>query len=320
MTTSRAESKNIIIYMDGGLASQMSAYSFGIYLKEKGYRPTFDLSWFDRYGRNRYLLKKVFGIEIEEATNLGRYKIYSSANILIKLARKSKLINLVIWMGLIPKIYYTVKPRYLGYRFSLDNIEEILDAEKDVYFWGYWAFFKYMGKNASMIRGIFRFPQIVDEINKGRLELIRAKNSISVHVRRGDYLKYPKVFNELTLDYYRRAFQIIKSRVDSPIYFIFSDDIKWCKEHFPQIGLSDKDAVYVSGNEDERSFIDMNLMKECKNNIIANSGFSNWAAFLNSNEGKIVIGPEKYYNKAWRLKYDTDLYQVPEENWVIIDN
>ena len=323
MTNKESGHEKIIVYMDGGLASQMTSYSFGECLRDKGYSPTFDLSWFDRYGRDRFLLKKVFGIDIEEATNLGKYRIYSSPNIGARFVKKSKLINLGIWAGTIPKLCYTVKPIYSGYRFSLDNlnsIEEMLKLESDIYFWGYWSFFVYIEKNASHIRKIFRFPGISDETNKGILEMIRSENSVGIHVRRGDYLKYPKVFHELTLGYYNRAVEIMKNELDSPRFFVFSDDIKWCKEQFQQIGLSDKETNYVTGNEGDNAYIDMSLMKACKNNIVANSGFSLWAGFLNENTGKRVIAPKKYFADSWCIRNGGDIYRIPEKSWILIEN
>lgn len=320
MIKTREEKEKIVVYMDGGLASQMTSYVFALSLREKGHDPCFDLSWFNRFGRDRLLMNRVFGIELKECKKLGRYALYNSGNPIAILIRKSKLINFLILIGIIPKIYFTVKPRYYGYKFSVNNVDKILAQNPKSYFWGHWAFSDYIENNKEFVRKVFSFPEIVDEMNSGYLEEIRGTNSVSIHVRKGDFLKYPKVFRNLSFSYYHKAVDLIKTRVDSPVFYIFSNDIEWCMENIKNMGLSLGESVFVSGNSGKNDFIDMQLMSNCKHNIVANSGFSLWAGFLNNYKEKIVVAPKEGYTEDWCRKNEVNLYRVPEKSWILVNN
>lgn len=124
----------------------------------------------------------------------------------------------------------------------------------------------------------------------------------SLHVRRGDYLTFSKEFNQLDMNYYNKAMSIIKSKY----YLIFSDDIKWCKKNF----IGDQFMFSEGKNPAE----DLSLMISCENNIIANSSFSWWGAYLNKNKDKKIIYPKTWFGP--NLLHDTkDL--IPE-GWIKI--
>ena len=118
--------------------------------------------------------------------------------------------------------------------------------------------------------------------------------SISVHVRRGDYVtnKHANAHHgTATLDYYNAAALFMKSFMPNAKFFVFSDDIAWCKKHL-NFGSN---TVYVTGNDGKDAYQDLLIMKACKHNIIANSSFSWWGAWLNENTSKIVIAPRAWY-------------------------
>jgi hypothetical protein len=112
------------------------------------------------------------------------------------------------------------------------------------------------------------------------------------------------------LDYYNKAIKIIINKVENPIFFIFSDDINWCKEN---IKIKDHEIIYVDWNVGDNSYIDMQLMSTCKHNIMANSSFSWWSAWLNKNKDKIVISPYKWFNSD-----DMDCSDLIPESWIRI--
>ncbi|MBP7847642.1 alpha-1,2-fucosyltransferase [Patescibacteria group bacterium] len=117
---------------------------------------------------------------------------------------------------------------------------------------------------------------------------MKQSNSVSVHVRRSDYIG--SYFAGIaTPAYYEKALEHIKSKVSDPAFFIFSDDIAWCKEHLP-VG---NEAHFIDRNTGKNSYKDLILMSNCKHNIIANSSFSRRGAWLNDNSDKIVIAPQK---------------------------
>ena len=122
---------------------------------------------------------------------------------------------------------------------------------------------------------------------------MQSTNSVAVHIRRGDYLNgvNRNTFYIPSVDWYRSAIMKIKEHVPSPVFYFFSDDLQWVQEQFSDM----RDVVFVEGNKGSNSYRDMQLMAACKHAIIANSTFSWWGAWLNSNKQKVIIAPSKYY-------------------------
>lgn len=166
-------------------------------------------------------------------------------------------------------------------------------------------------KNLNLV-GYFQsekyFKDCEGEIRKylkpKNLQLPVLTDVAGLHVRRSDYLTHINCFEILGMDYYERAME----KCNSTRYMIFSDDIKWCKENF-----KGNRYIFVEGNN---AITDLFLMSRCTNNIIANSSFSWWAAYLNDNPGKMVIAPKKWFGPELAKTHDTkDL--IPEE-WIRI--
>jgi len=178
-------------------------------------------------------------------------------------------------------------------------------------------------KNGMVFDGFFQsekyFIESRDEIlktfNTGLLNIEKYKNfdfsrSCSIHLRRGDYLKFEESHPVLGEDYYSKAIEIIKEKIDNIV--IFSDDIAWCKENLKSSKFYDKNLVYSS---EEKDYLEMSLMSKCKFNIIANSSFSWWGAWLNNQEGKVVITPKKWFGPSLNHLQTNDL--IPE-SWIKI--
>ena len=168
---------------------------------------------------------------------------------------------------------------------------------------------------SDLKNNIFLFPEITDNLNKKIYENIISCESVSIHVRRGDYIHNPinRVFHGDVCDisYYRNAINYIEQHIKKPVYFIFSDDPEWCKDN-----LSLKNVFYINHNSKDNSFRDMQLMASCKHNIIANSTFSAWAALLNNQNNNIVIAPEKWINNI----YDKSKFKLSIDSWIFINN
>lgn len=132
-----------------------------------------------------------------------------------------------------------------------------------------------------------------DVLNKTLIHSMEIMNSVSVHIRRGDHLHFANnnFHGVCSKTYYEKAFEIIHSKVKNPVFFYFTDDHEWVKQNFE---LNELDKI-VDHNKRSNSYYDLLLMKYCKHNIIANSSFSWWGAWLNENDSKIVIGPDKWY-------------------------
>ena len=158
-----------------------------------------------------------------------------------------------------------------------------------IYYSGYWQdlkFYKDLPK-----------PQYkhfdIGEDNAKIKDLMRHTNSVSMHIRRGDYLESntSKLMGGIcTLDYYNKAIALVKTKIQTPVFFVFSDDIEWAKENFAKDNMH-----FIDWNTGKDSFFDMYLMSQCKAHIIANSSFSYWGAYL-SDVNLMTIYPSRWYN------------------------
>ncbi len=141
-------------------------------------------------------------------------------------------------------------------------------------------------------------------------EILDKKDSVSIHIRRGDYVldkKTNKHHGTCELDYYKKAIEYIKDKIQSPVFFIFSDDIEWPKEN-----IKEENSFFIS-NPEIKDYEELILMSNCNHQIIANSSFSWWGAWLNQNPNKIVIAPQKWLN--------TDISKQPDivpKTWIKI--
>lgn len=169
---------------------------------------------------------------------------------------------------------------------------------------GYFQSEKYFKHNREQILSMFSPTE--EEINyiEGKYGDLLSNETCSIHIRRGDYLKLQAHHPVCSMEYYNEA---INRMTGVTHFLIFSDDIEWCKANF--VG---DEYVFI---ENEKDVIDLHMMSLCKNNIIANSSFSWWGAWLNRNENKLVITPSKWFGPA-KANFNTkDIY--PEE-WVKI--
>ncbi|MCR5106563.1 MAG: alpha-1,2-fucosyltransferase, partial [Lachnospiraceae bacterium] len=169
-----------------------------------------------------------------------------------------------------------------------------MDEKDDRYFTGFWIEERYYLPVLDKLRRSFVFPKL-DEKNEKLSRRMMNENSVSIHVRRGDYLReYADSFKALSREYYEVAVDKLSGSAgisrDKMSFYIFSDDPLYMEREFSWLD----NKTVVSGNEGNDSYKDMQLMSLCRHNIIANSTFSQWAALLNKNEGHITIYPKAY--------------------------
>lgn len=185
---------------------------------------------------------------------------------------------------------------------------------QNVYLEGYWQTPKYFEKIEDIIRKDFTFKNRVEDSREQKIQemvrMIKESNSVMINVRRTDYLNNPFhiVLDEL---YVKKAIEMIEERVDDPRYFVFSDDIEWCRNNLQQRDFIFVDKSYAG---DRYSYY-IQLMSLCKSFVIANSTFSWWSAWLNSEENKIVISPKKWFSPP-----DIDSTDLIPKNWTLIRN
>ena len=199
---------------------------------------------------------------------------------------------------------FVVEPHYLYW----PGLNEVKGS---AYLLGYWQSEKYFADYSDEIREDFTFKSPLSERNSDLANQISSVNSVSVHVRRGDYVTNAKnaFIGVCPLSYYEQATELIKSRVESPVFFVFSDDMDWVKSNLKL----DVKTVMVNHNSGSESYNDMRLMSMSKHHIIANSSFSWWGAWLNPNPEKIVIAPKKWFRNG---EFDTS--DLIPSNWIRI--
>jgi hypothetical protein len=166
----------------------------------------------------------------------------------------------------------------------------------DTYLDGYWQSENYFKNIRHILLKEFSPAYDLRNGDKEIISGINDSNSVGVHVRRGDYvnLKSANEFHGVCgMDYYSKAISLIKEQTKSPVFFIFSDDPDWCKENFKHIP-----GVKVVQSKSGQSSAELFLMSMCKHNIIANSSYSWWSGWLNTNETKMVIAPKNWFASA----------------------
>lgn len=189
--------------------------------------------------------------------------------------------------------YY--KQSYIQQKFfQFDS--NILMISDNTYLEGYWASEKYFKDIKDIIFKEFTLKEKPNKKNKQVLDKIKESNSVSIHFRRGDYVsdkKTQEYHGICSLDYYHKAASIIAGKIRNPYFFVFSDDPNWVMRNF-KIKYP---LIVVDHNTGKRDCEDLRLMSACKHNIIANSSFSWWGAWLNRNLNKIVIAPKQWFKE-----------------------
>lgn len=188
---------------------------------------------------------------------------------------------------------------------------EILRLPDGVYLHGYWQTEKYFLQIADILRRELSPKEPVTGKNLEIAGRIAASDSVSVHVRRADYLPNTyaeQLFEPCSLDYYMHAVKHIAGAVGKPHFFVFTDDKTWARDNFKL----PYPVTLVDHNGPDKNYEDIRLMSLCKHNIIANSSFSWWGAWLNKNPGKIVFAPKKWFTGKAR----SNPKDIVPESWL----
>jgi hypothetical protein len=264
-----------IVKLSGGLGNQMFQYVFGQYIskkyKEKIY---YDCEWYKNQKsnkktstRNLELLK--FDLDIEILKNR-------------KYLFKSNLIDTLLYLIKNLLLYSSNRNTIYESRVSLLGrfLSAIFGKKYNI---GYWQKYKYYESISKDIEFKLKDNQLF--INSRIKEKILDTNAVSIGVRRGDYVRLGLITCDIA--YYKKAINLIAKNINNPIFYIFSDDIEWCKKN---IKIPNK-HYFVESNQDT-PFENMELMSLCKHNIISNSSYDWWGAVLNKNNQKTVICPK----------------------------
>lgn len=256
------------IIMCGGLGNQMFQYAMLLSMQAKGRMVKKNTTLYTSSRmHNGYMLDEAFGISDNSKSYLHNIGVLWTR--LIRSNRIPFLLYREDENHFCPDVYCTIKPYIDGYWINEDYFRSIKDD----------------------IRKTFIFRGI-DARNDSIAKQMQKCSSVSLHIRRGDYLNNPMyaVCDEL---YYERAIEYIKKMTVAPLFYVFSDDPEWSRIFMKRINA---DYIIMDHNVGRESYKDMFLMSQCKHNIIANSTFSWWGAWLNNNKEKIVVCPNIWIN------------------------
>lgn len=278
--------KLILVYLNGGLGNQLFQYAHAkslasdrtkIILKTSNYLRIFQI--FKRNTPRHPSLLKLINIEKNNIFNKNFYLYEFFFSFWKKIKEKQPFI-----------------------------FQKIIIDNKNIKLIGYWQSYKYFKDIKHDLYKEIYLDNIYKIKNDSKFQLINKCNSVSIHVRRGDYVnnKITNKFHGLMgPDYFKKAIKIMRQQISRPIFFVFSDDINWCKNEFGN------HFHYIYPDEKNDSTVkDFLLMISCRNFIISNSSFSWWAAYLSSNKKKTVISP-----KYWINNFNETSDLIPS-NWI----
>ncbi len=288
----------IIIKLVGGLGNQMFQYALG---------------------RHLALLnntKLYLDITHYETDTLRKYEL-SCFDIQAKIADKQMLDDFTQYPHHLSRWQRLCQYYILGRRNLMITEPHFQYAEgiagnykENIYLAGYWQSEKYFKAVETLIRKDVMLVKPLTFKAQEFERIIKSKNSVSLHIRRGDYIANAtvlEVHGVCSLNYYQQSIELIKQRIEKPTFFVFSDDITWCKANL-QI---DSEVVFIENLQ--YNYEDLRLMSSCQHHIIANSSFSWWGAWLNPNPDKIVIAP-----KEWFATTERNYQDVIPETWIKI--
>lgn len=291
----------IIVKIVGGLGNQLFQYAFARSVSSH--------------------LKTNFRLDISPF-NSG-YKLHKYSldyfNVKKSIARDSDFFGFV-WIRKHSKIFdifykyirlkSTILPFY--YPEQMFHFDNSVFLKNKTYFDGFWQTEKYFKGIDFELRKEITLKNPLSTYSEEMLKKIKNSPSVSIHVRRGDYVTDQNtniVHGTCSMEYYKKAIDHMTKKVAGSHFFIFSDDYDWSIENFKSLNH----PFTCVKNDAEKNYEDLILMSNCKHNIIANSSFSWWGAWLNPNKEKIVIAPKKWFNTQ---KTTTNTEDIVPESWV----
>ena len=286
----------VVVYIAAGLANKMFQYAFSRGLMSHGLDVFLDQTSFQpEWSFEDIALEEVFpNIEIKNAPN--------------------NMFSLAYKKDLLSRIYRRMSAFFPNNRYLMERpfiYDELIykKATSNCIFCGLWQTELYFNFCEKDVRSNFVFTPFQDDQNIQLAEKMKNENSVAIHIRKGaDYLKRNIWDGTCSVEYYNQAINYLKEHVSNPVFYLFTDNPKWVEENLKDIDYKLVDWNPVSGKQ---SYRDMQLMSYAKHNIIANSTYSWWGAWLNNNPQKIVVAPKIWFNP----KIEKAPYIIPER-WI----
>ncbi len=279
----------VIVQILGGLGNQMFLYALGRSIARRTGAPllldTSVMTYAPQETRRSYDLD-IFKLRPTFATraDVARYHSHGA--------------------GLAGKIAHRLRgatgARDILRQYKFEYQPEILRVAPPVYITGYWQSYRYFADIEDLLRADFAFRDPLPPATAVYADAIAQPGAVCVHVRRGDYLdpKYSHFIGPCGIDYYRRAVERLREVVEEPTFFVFSDDIAWCRANFGWLGRAVQFVEYAVPPGARPQASDLQLMTRASHFIVANSTFSWWAAWLAGDRAKLVIAPKEWFKRA----------------------
>jgi len=302
---------NIVISnIKAGFGNQLFQYATGLAtaIKNKS-KYKLDLSWFEKEENEKFFKLNYLNLNYDVAKPY-EYLSYKSQE-----GVPSIYFRILTRIGINNKFN---KKSHLVDTLGFNPSKKILRVTSPCYIEGYCTKLDYFDKIRPQLLQVFSLKGSFSKQASKILDKIVCSNSVSIHIRRGDYLAID-FFRSISLDFYFEAINLMSDKIDAPEFFAFSDDIEWVKTH---LKVSEKiHFVSINVDSDDNERIDIEeffLMKNCKHNIISNSSFSWWAGYLNDNENKIIIAPKKWYNNNIHQS-SFEKHSIFLNDWIVLD-
>lgn len=303
-----------IIKIQGGLGNQLFQYALYKSLKSRNFNVLMFVGRdVTENQHNGFELEKIFDLKLNIFTKSDSrllYYFYNTKSISQLMTKKSIIKYFYIFLEIIRRLLHKYRfiTKLIGFKVYKEKQFFLYDSDLfkqkgSVFYDGYWQNELYFKTIKHDLLNDLKTYSELDDLNLKVIEKLENQNSVSVHIRRGDYIGHKSLGGICGVDYYDKAIKKIKSIIKDAEFYFFSNDITWVSNHF-------KDGKYhfIDLNKGSQSYKDMILMSKCKHNIIANSTFSWWGAYMNENIKKIVIAPKKWTNR------DNETNIIPS-NW-----
>lgn len=287
----------------GGLGNQMFQYAAGKAVARRcGTELMVDLSFLEQLNSEAYT-KRNYELHVLKCTagiadnkSIRNFEKWEEAGVNKTLSRVFPFL----------KSHKIFREPHFQYTSSIETLKD------NTLLIGYWQSEKYFKTIANEIRNDFELSSTLEGENKKIAHQIQQSIAVSIHIRRGDYVTNAAAAKHhpvCSMEYYQKAISHIQSKISNPVFFIFSDDETWTREN---IKIEDS-HFFIHHNSGEKSCFDLKLMSLCKHNIIANSSFSWWGAWLNQYPDKICIRPSKWFNDP-----AIDTRDLCPDNWIAL--
>lgn len=292
-----------IVKLIGGIGNQMFQYAFA---KSIGDDVLFDDAWFEwaenKYGKTHMFYgMDLYNADLKFATKEQIKECLEESALAEKLTNIYKVFHIKLFHT--NRVYEKVRNKY---------DPKLYEIKGNAYYDGYFQAPKYFESiKDRLIKDFTPKNELTDE-NKEMLDKIRTTNSVAISTRRGDYVKLGYA---LDADYYNRALEEMATRVENPVFYMFSNDMKWSLEN---INTDNKFTIIPCESFDQNCgyTCGIHLMSQAKHNIITNSTYPWWAAWLNNNEGRYTIAPKGWIESPGIVK--TSFEDLLPDNWIKI--